>query len=74
MVIESFDKKMYATVDNSVFALEEIPAVQDKSVDFDEVEVIKEKKIYIPKMNHPWKLEYFEKFVEKQEHRLENVS
>ena len=74
MVIESFDKKMYATVDNSVFALEEIPAVQDKSVDFDEVEVIKEKKIYIPKMNHPWKLEHFEKFVEKQEHRLENVS
>lgn len=74
MVIEAFDGEMYATVDNSVFALEEIPSVQSKSVDFDEIEIIKEKKKYIPRMTHPWKLESFERFVEKQEHRLENAS
>lgn len=74
MVIQSFDNKMYATVDNSVFSLEEIPEVQSKSENFDEVEKIKERKVYIPRMIHPWKREYFEKFVNNQEHRLEMVS
>lgn len=74
MVIQSFDNKMYATVDNSVFSLEEIPEVQSKSENFDEIEEVKERKIYIPRMIHPWKREYFEKFVNNQEHRLEMVS
>ena len=74
MVIQSFDNKMYATVDNSVFSLEEIPEVQSKSENFDEVEEVKERKVYIPRMRHPWKREYFEKFVNNQEHRLEMVS
>ena len=74
MVIQSFDNKMYATVDNSVFSLEEIPEVQSKSENFDEVEEVKERKVYIPRMIHPWKREYFEKFVNNQEHRLEMVS
>ena len=74
MVIEAFDGEMYATVDNSVFALEKIPSVQSQSVNFDEIEITKEKKKYIPRMTHPCKLESFESFVEKQEHRLENVS
>lgn len=74
MVIQSFDNKMYATVDNSVFSLEEIPEIQSKSENFDEVEEVKERKVYIPRMIHPWKREYFEKFVNNQEHRLEMVS
>ena len=74
MVIEAFDQKLYATVDNSVFALEEIPEVQAKSENFEIVEEVKERKIYIPNMKHPWKLEYFNKFVNNQEHRLEEVS
>lgn len=74
MVIESFDKNMFATVDNSVFALEEIAAVQSKSENFDEIEEVKERKVYIPRMTHPWKRESFEDFVSKQEHRLEMVS
>ena len=74
MVIQSFDNKMYATVDNSVFSLEEIPEVQSKSENFDEIEEVKERKVYIPRMIHPWKREYFEKFVNNQEHRLEMVS
>ena len=74
MVIQSFDNKMYATVDNSVFSLEEIPEVQSKSENFDEIEEVKGRKVYIPRMIHPWKREYFEKFVNNQEHRLEMVS
>ena len=74
MVIQSFDNKMYATVDDSVFLLEEIPEVQSKSENFDEIEEVKERKVYIPRMIHPWKREYFEKFVNNQEHRLEMVS
>lgn len=66
MVIESFDKKLFATVEDSIFALEEIPKVQAKSVNFDEVLPEEPKKTYIPRMIHPWKRQSFEKFAEKQ--------
>lgn len=35
MVIEAFDKNLYATVEDSIFALEEIPQVQAYSENFD---------------------------------------
>ena len=38
---------------------------------FDFVEERKDKKIYIPKMNHPWKQKSYEVFVSKQAHRME---
>lgn len=66
MVIEAFDKNLYATVEDSIFALEEIPKTQASSVNFDEVLPTEPKKIYIPKMIHPWKRQSFEKFAEKQ--------
>ena len=66
MVIEAFDKKLYATVEDNIFALEEIPKVQAKSVNFDEILPEEPKKIYIPRMIHPWKIQSFEKFAEKQ--------
>ena len=66
MVIEAFDKKLFATVEDSIFALEEIPKVQSKSVNFDEILPEEPKKIYIPRMIHPWKRQSFEKFAEKQ--------
>ena len=71
MVIESFDQKLYATVEDSIFALEEIPEVQAYSENFDEVLPVKAKKIYIPKMTHPLKRESFEKFAEKQIAKLQ---
>ena len=74
IVIKAFDGNLYATVDNSVFALEEISEVQAKSENFDEIEKTKERKVYIPKMTHPWKSKVFEDFVKNQKHRLENVS
>ena len=73
MVIESFDKKLFATVENSIFALEEIPKVQAKSVNFDEILPEEPKKIYIPRMIHPWRRQAFEKFAEKQFFQAQKV-
>lgn len=66
MVIEAFDKKLFATVEDNIFALEEIPEVQIKSINFDEILPEEPKKIYIPRMIHPWKRQSFEKFAKKQ--------
>ena len=74
VVIKAFNGQLFSTVDESIFALEEISEVQAKSENFDEVEETKERKIYIPKMIHPWKGKSFEEFVKKQEHRLEDVA
>ena len=73
-VIKALDGQLFATVDESIFSLEKISEVQAKSENFDEVEETKERKIYIPRMIHPWKGKSFEEFVKKQEHRLENVA
>ena len=78
MIIEAFDKALYATVEDSIFSLEEIPEVQLKSENFDEILPTEPKKIYIPRMIHPFKRQSFEKFIEKQnlkmQKELEKVS
>jgi len=74
MVIQSFDKQLYATVNEMIFALEEIPEIQALSKNFDNIPESKPKKVYIPVMSHPWKKQSFDAFIEKQEHRLEKVS
>lgn len=74
VVIKSFDDKLYATVNDTIFALDEIPEVQAISENFDEIIETKPRKIYIPPMTHPWKQKLFENFIEKQQHRLEMVS
>lgn len=71
MVIEAFDKSLYATVEDSIFALEEIPKTQAKSVNFDEILPEETKRIYIPRMTHPFKRDSFEKFLEKQQTKFE---
>lgn len=73
-VIKALDGQLFATVDESIFALEKISEVQAKSENFDDVVETKERKIYIPKMIHPWKGKSFEEFVKKQEHRIEDVA
>lgn len=76
IVIKALDNNLYATVDDTIFALEEISEIQEKSNDFDEITDEKSiKKVYIPKMIHPWKGKSFNEFVKKQKHRLdENVA
>ena len=74
IIIEALDGKLFATVDESIFALEKIPDVQAQSVNFDEIKETIERKIYIPKMIHPWKGKSFEEFIKTQKHRIENVA
>lgn len=74
VVIKSFDNKLYATVNDTVFALQEIPEVQALSENFDEIVETKTKRVYISPMTHPWKQKLFEDFIHKQEHYLEKVS
>lgn len=63
MVIEAFDKSLFVTVDENIFALEEIPKFQTYSVNFDDIPKTTEQIIFIPKMIHPWKAKSFEKFL-----------
>ena len=71
MVIEAFDKSLFVTIEDSIFSLEEIPEVQAYSENFDTLPPAETKKIYIPKMIHPWKRDSFEKFAKKQKEKLE---
>ena len=65
MVIKAFDNSLFLTVEDSIFALEEIPQFQAKSLNFDEILPKETKKIYLPRMTHPFKRQSFEKFLEK---------
>mgnify|MGYP000115612242 CR=1 FL=1 len=69
-VIKALDGQLFATVDESIFALEKISEVQSKSENFDDIEEVKERKIYIPRMIHPWKGKSFEEF---QEMKYNNI-
>lgn len=71
MVIKSFDNKLFATVGESIFALEEIPEIQAMSENFDEVKEVAIKNVYIPRITHPMKKESFDKFILKQKHRID---
>lgn len=63
MIIEAFDGNLFATIDNSIFALKEIPKFKVESTDFEDVTVVEEKYVYIPKMIHPWKAQSFINFI-----------
>ena len=65
LVIESFNKDLLVSIDEKVFELRELSRNQRFSKEFDDVIDIKEKKKYIPPMNHPWKVEYFKKQIKK---------
>ena len=54
MVIEAFDKSLFATVEDSIFSLEEIPEIQTISENFDEILSTEPKRVYVPKMIHPF--------------------
>jgi len=71
MVIKAFDGSLYASVDETIYVLEEIPERLEVSENFDKVEKRKTKRIYIPPMNHPWRQKSYDAFVAKQAHRME---
>ena len=67
LVIRTFSGKLYYSVENLVFAMEEIPEHErtSKNLDFKPPKD-KARKKYIPPANHPWRLAAFEAFVKKQ--------
>ena len=72
IVIQSFNKKLYATVDNKVYALEEILNHQISSKNFDnDYQKLKPKKKYIPPMNHPWRKNMFKMFIKTYTNKTE---
>ena len=70
MVIKAFNKELFFSVENTVYALEEVPIHESTSKNFDFDEIVKEpQKKYIPPMSHPWKQASFEQYMNKQAHR-----
>lgn len=72
MVIKTLNGDLYASVDNEIYVLEEIPMIAEKSPHFDVIDEVQPIKRTIPKMNHVWRKGRFEAFVAKQAHRIEH--
>ena len=68
LLIKSYIGDLYYSVDELVFALEEIPEheLTSKNFDFKPPKKLPEKKPYIPPPNHPWRLAAFLAFAKKQ--------
>jgi hypothetical protein len=70
VVIKAFDNSLYASVNESVYALEEVPKHEHTSRNFDFKGVSKEpQKRLIPTLTHPWRYESFNKHLKEQKHR-----
>ena len=67
LVIETFDKNLFVTIDENIYNLKELSRNQRFSKEFDQEDnnQIKEKKIYRPPMSHPFKLQSFLRQMEK---------
>lgn len=60
LVIRALDGSLFVTIDNSIFCLEEFVPHKQHSEEFDiPFESRKERKVYIPPMNHPWRRSAF---------------
>lgn len=64
IVIQAFNKKLYASLDDKVYALDEIQTHQSSSKNFDNDNTkVKKTKKHIPPMNHPWRKDMFKMFI-----------
>lgn len=70
ITIQAFDGNLFCCVnDKDIYALEQIPDHEEKSKELDaDYQKPKEKKRYIPPMNHPWRRSVFHKHVAAQPH------
>lgn len=71
LVIQTFDDRLFVTVEEKVYILKELPEYIDNSKTFDKPVIKTQKHHYIPPMSHPWKRKSFEAFLSKQRHRPE---
>lgn len=67
LVIKAFDGHLFASINEQIFALEEVPLHETISKNF-HIQPLQEKPVrrYVPPMHHPWKKESFSKFVNEQ--------
>lgn len=71
-VIQAFDKQLYLSTDDQIYAMKEILTHKSVSPDFDPPVKTKEsKKIWIPPMDHPYKRASYQMYLQKQKHRAE---
>ena len=73
LVVQSFDNRLFVTVDDNVYLLKELPEHKEVSDTFDEPVNKNVKNYYIPPMTHPWKKKSFDAFLAKQKHRPEFI-
>ncbi len=73
LIIKAFDGQLFASINDKVYGLDEVPLRETYSKNFDILkETPKEKTIHIPGMSHPWKQASFNKYLKKQAH-LKNI-
>jgi hypothetical protein len=73
LVVRTFSGGLFFSVDDLVFALEEIPIHERTSKNFGfkpPTTEDKPRKQYIPPANHPWRLSAFSAFAKKQQARI----
>lgn len=70
LVVKAFDGRMFFSVADAVFALDEIPERVAVSMDFSPSAATEDRgRPYIPPASHPWRTSSFGKFCAKMRHR-----
>lgn len=69
MVIETLDHQLYASYEDHLYQLKEIPLREEHSEAFDEPIKPKVKTVYIPPQTHPWKKASYERYLNKKKMR-----
>lgn len=73
LVIKAFDGKLYASINDKVYGLEEVPLRESLSKNYDFIsddskEKLKLSTAHTPPENHPWKNSSFKAYLRKQEY------
>jgi hypothetical protein len=69
LVIKAFNGELYATVNDTVYAMDEVATRASVSKNFDTaIDEPNHKKRYIPPMSHPWKAPSFNNYLKQQSH------
>ncbi len=66
LVIKAYDGSLVVSIDEQILELKELSRNERFSKNFEEEKNVKERKIYIPPMSHPFKAASFKKYQEKQ--------
>ena len=70
MVIEAFYKTLYASINDVIYAIKEVKTHKDISENFEVIVQKPSKKVYIPPMNHPWRIAAWWSHIEYEKEKL----